>query len=125
MGPKLIDGIARHRAETAQQRTRPASGVRDRVREHLEQAHLAAGLEAFLHGDGLARSRARLEVEQLLDESGPRRTVHQAVVDLPEQGHAAALQALDEVHLPQWAAPVQGACEQVARQLRKLLVAAG
>ena len=68
--------------------------------------------------------RVRLEVEQLLGEAGTRRAVHQAVVELGDQRHLTAGDAVDVPHLPQRPATVELVAHQHPEQVTDLAASA-
>jgi hypothetical protein len=67
----------------------------------------------------------RLQVQQGGHDLNGGHTVDQGVVHLGVHRGPAAHQALDEVHLPEWTAPVERALMQAGELLAELLVVAG
>ena len=95
-------------------RQRGAGQPRQRPQGHLPLRGDA--LAGNLGGTGPIKRRAGIDVEEHLVQAGGSGPVHQSVVDLHEQSHAAILEALDEPDLPQRAVPLELVAEQVARQ---------
>ena len=93
--------------------------------EHAQRIDGCACLRSIVQRRGRVLGRSRREVGQQLDEPGPRGAVHQAVVDLPEQRNASALQALDESHLPQRARAIERLREEQACQIGEFALATG
>ena len=73
---------------------------------------------------GSIEGRAGVEIEEHLVEAGAPDPVHQGVVDLHEQTHAAVFEALEEPDLPQRAVSLELVAEQIAHQGAELAGAA-
>ena len=99
------------------------------------QARQPAAEHLELAGDALGRCTARVgrrdlaplgaRVEQHAEDLVARHAVDDRVVDLGQQRHAAALQAVDQVELPQRAGAVQRPGEDPRDGLGQLAVVAG
>ena len=69
---------------------------------------------------GRVGGRIGLEVEQLLRDAGAGDAVHEAVVELRDQRHLAADDAVDVPHLPQRPAPIELVAHEHAEEVADL-----
>src|SRR4029450_3106660 len=69
--------------------------------------------------------RVGLEVEQLLPDAPTGPPVPEAVVELGDERHLAADDAVDVPHLPQWPAPIELVAHEHAEEVADLAPAAG
>ena len=123
-GTEPARGVARR---TTERRGRAAGGVDrhrrlgqhlgDRAEHQSGRALLAARCPALVH----QLTRAGVDVEQDLADVDGRAAVDEDLVGLREQGDAAALQPLDEVHLPQRPGAVQPPRHDPGDQLAELV----
>ena len=90
-----------------------------RAREQLEIGGLVEA--GVLDPDrGRVGGRIGLEVEQLLRDAGAGDAVHEAVVELRDQRHLAADDAVDVPHLPQRPAPIELVAHEHAEEVADL-----
>ena len=94
----------------------------DAAGEHLELVR--GGRRRRLRRGGRDRPPLGGGIEQYAQDLGARDAVDRCVVDLREHRDAAALEALDDVHLPQRARAVQRPCVDPRDLLGELMVIA-